>query len=534
MAATYTKGRLEHALKVYREARKASRPTTSKVQRHLRKDYQFRRVKAPCNLVHITAWDDDDASSDEYNPEAPKKRRLLNPRAPKAKRFKQAQRPANPTHTTPEKIEDDFVPFSTLLTIKLRSLRGRLLLNALACQHGTGYDKKHESNKKTRRDGRRDLGKTYLELQDEESCKIDEGTTRSGLKRKIGSPAKTQRSPACKQSKKRCATKVSETPSCEHCENEHLKCGAPKNDGESPKLGREHHEELKQTEAIQVASASIIATRPLTHTVSPSPVAERPIDQLRRHYVELRAMLGTPVLLAGSSPENPITLASPSPSPEPAKPLMSSTFIISTPWAHPIDFKYGVNSQPPCHFCDDFRYGIYGYGLIEAEVSRRADGQLQECRKGHGLEGKEATRMCVECSLRRLYMSRCKKHSIHQFGSPEHARFKAYIGQLLDKRYLNGPSIKVGVYYTCSLCTQPAFWRCVADQLRNRYGEKLKEGEGKRRGCGLFLCKSCSANLRADNGVLKHTTVQKTSGHDCRRADMQFLFRGSLLHKAYK
>jgi hypothetical protein len=50
----------------------------------------------------------------------------------------------------------------------------------------------------------------------------------------------------------------------------------------------------------------------------------------------------------------------------------------------------------------------------------------------------------------------------------------------------------------------------------------------------LFLCKSCSANLQADNGVLKNTTVQKTSGHDCRRADMQFLFGGSLLHKAYK
>jgi hypothetical protein len=532
MAATYTKGRLEHALKVYREARKHLKPTTSKVQRHLRNDYQFRRVDAPCNLAHITAWDDDDASSDEYNPDTPKKRRLLNPRASKAKRLKQDQQPVNPTHTTPEKIVDNLVPLPTLLTIKLRSLRGRLLLNTLACQHGTGYEKKHKSNTKTRRDNRRDWGKTYLELQDEESWKIDEGTTRSGLKRKIDSPAKVQGSPACKQSKKRCASKDIENLCCKHCEIEHLKCGAPKNDEETPKL--EHHEQPRQIKAIQVASALTPAS-PLAHpTPSPSPVAERPIDQLRRHYVEFRAMVGNHVLLAGASRQNPITLCSPSPSPKPAKPMTSSTFIISTPWAHPIDFKYAVNSQPPCHFCDDFRYGIYGYGLIEAEVSRRADGQLQECRKGHSLQGKEVTRMCVECSLKRLYMSRCKQHSVHQFGTPERARYQAYIGQLLDQRYPNGPSIKLGVYYTCSLCTQPAFWRCVADQLRNRYGEKLKEGEGKGRGCGLFLCKSCSANLQADNGVLKNTTVQKTSGHDCRRADMQFLFGGSLLHKAYK
>ncbi|OCT44169.1 hypothetical protein CLCR_00624 [Cladophialophora carrionii] len=532
MAATYTKARLEHALKVFREVRKASERTTTKVQRHLRDDYQFRRVRAPNNLIQATAWNDDDASSDEYNPEAPKKRRLFNTRASRAKRSKQDQRPVNPTHTTAGKIEDRLIPFPTLLTIHLASLRGKVLLNELAVQHGTGYETKHKSDRKTRRDGRYESSKTYLELQDEESCKIDEGTTRSGLKRKIDCTANNHGPPACKQSKKRCATKDSQDPSCNRCEIDHLKYGASKNDEGSTRL--EGTAESKRTEASRVAAALTPSSLLAPRTPSPSPMAERPIDQLRRHYIEIQAMLGTSSSLAGASRDNPITLDSPSPSPKLATPMLFSTFTITTPWAHPINFQCAVNAQPSCHFCYDFRYGIYGYGPIEAEVAQRADGQLQECGKGHRLQGKEVTRMCVECSLKRLHVSRCREHSVHRFGDPEPARFKAYIGQLLDKRYPNGPAIELGVYYTCSMCTQPAFWRCVADQSRNRYGQKLRAEEGNGRGCGLFLCKSCTANLQADNGVLKKTTVQKSSGHDCRRADMEFLFPGSLLHQAYK
>ncbi|ETI28647.1 hypothetical protein G647_01098 [Cladophialophora carrionii CBS 160.54] len=465
MAATYTKARLEHALKVFREARKASKRTTTKVQRHLRDDYQFRRVRAPNNLIQATAWDDDDASSDDFNPEAPKKRRLFNTRASRAKRSKQDQRPVNPTHTTAGKIEDRLIPFPTLLTIRLASLRGKVLLNELAVQYGTGYETKHKSDRKARRDGRYESTKTYLELQDEESCKIDEGTTRSGLKRKIDCTANNHGPPACKQSKERCATKDSQDPSCNRCETDHLKYGASKNDEGSTRL--ERTAESKRTEASRVAAALTPSSLLAPPTPSPSPMAERPIDQLRRHYVEIQAMLGTSGSLAGVSRDNPITLDSPSPSPKLATPMLFSTFTITTPWAHPINFQCAVNAQPSCHFCYDFR-------------------------------------------------------------------FKAYIGQLLDKRYPNGPAIKLGVYYTCSLCTQPAFWRCVADQSRNRYGQKLRAEEGNGRGCGLFLCKSCSANLQADNGVLKKTTVRKSSGHDCRRADMEFLFPGSLLHQAYK
>ncbi|EXJ64699.1 hypothetical protein A1O7_01037 [Cladophialophora yegresii CBS 114405] len=532
MAATYTKARLEHALKAFREARISSKGTTPKVQRHLRDDYQFRQVRATNNLNQATTWDDHDASSDEYNPEAPKRRRLLNARAARAKRTKQGQQPANPTHTTAGKLEDRFVPFPTLLTIRFGSLRGRLLLGELAVQHGTGYEVKHKSDRRTRRDGRRGSNKTYLELQDEESCKIDEGTTRSGLKRKIDCTAKNPGSPSCNQSKKRCATKDCPNSSCKHRDVDHIKCGASKNEEESTKLGESVGS--KRTETIHVAPPLTPSSLLAQPTPSPSPVAERPIDNLRRHYVEFQAILGTSGSVAGTSRQNPITLDSPSPSPRLATPMPFSTFTITTPWTHPINFKYAVDAEPSCHFCDDFRYGIYGYGPVEAEVAQREDGQLQECGKGHSFQGKEMTRMCVECSLKRLHISRCKEHFVHQFGNPEHARFKAYIGQLLDKRYPNGPAIKLGVYYTCSLCTQPAFWRCVADQSRNRYGQKLGAGEGKGRGCGLFLCKSCSGNLQADNGVLKKTTVQKPSGHDCRRADMEFLFPGSLLHKAYK
>ncbi|KAJ9608831.1 hypothetical protein H2200_006602 [Cladophialophora chaetospira] len=522
MASTYTKARLQYALKVFREAREDTKPAAPKIQRHLRNDYQLRRVKTASTLLHATTWDDDDASSDEYNPSFPTRRRPVIPKTPKAKRPKQGLVPANPSHTTLEKSDADSGPFPSLVTLKLCSHRGRVLLNALAGQHGTGYDTKDsdedsESLEGSGRTRRRETRKTFMEKQDEESNKIDEGTTRSGLRRKVDTPVKTQGCKVWKQANTHCPAKPSDKLPCKRCEDDHI------NDVE--------YEILLDANA---RSKDAFALRPAPSHAQPTRTSlvtgERPIDELRRHFVDVQAMRGGHALLPGISRQNPITLDSPSPTPETPKPKPDDTFIIRTPWAHPIEFK---SKAAECHFCQDFRYGIYGYGLLKVEVARMADGQLLEVANGHLSKGKAATRMCILCALKRLYISRCKVHAIRQTGSPEKARISKYMQQLLDKQYPDGPAIKTGVYYPCSLCAQPAFWRCVADQSHDLRRCKINGEQGKGIGCGLLLCKSCAEQLQADGGVLTKTTVQKDSGNNCRRADMGFLFAGSLLHRAY-
>ena len=521
MATTYSKARLAYALTVFREARKDKEPPTEKVQRHLRNDYQFRRVGAPSHLLPAGIWDDDDESSDEYNPESLKKRRPVTPRTPKPRRTKQGPVPANPTHTTVESIgaESGHVHVPSLVTLKFRSQHARNSLKELASQHGTGYENKDSDEDDESRAGGGKSGKTYLEKQNEESNKIGHGTTRSGLKRKLDDTDKIQGCTACKQANKSCTAKSSGRLSCKPCDVEGLKCVEYSRPGT-----------LKDGEETTARNALAFTLTPHNSqsTSSPPPIGERPIDELRRHFLDVQA-----ILQPGTSRQNPIFLASRSTTPEPPKLKKPFTFMISTPWAHPIDFK---SKATECHFCLDFRYGIYGHygnGPVRVEVSRMADGRMQEEANRHLSKGNVATRMCVLCSLRRLHISRCKVHVANQFGTFEATRGRRYKQQLVEKQPPYGPAIKQGVYYTCSLCAEPAFWRCVSNQTHDIRGCRLSEAQGKGRGCGLLLCNSCAGRLQGDNGVLKPTTVQKDTGHSFRRADKGFLFLGSLLHEDY-
>ncbi len=521
MATFYSKERLAYALKVFRESRKDTAPAAEKVQRHLRNDYQFRRVGAPSNLHNAVTWDDDDASSDEYNPGSEKKRRPVNPRPPKPRRTKQGPVPANPTHTTAEIFEAEIGHLPSLVTLKLRSARGRNLLKDFAGQGGTGYETKDSDEDNVSSAGARQPGMTYLEKQNEESGKIGQGTTRSGLRRKMKEVAKNQGCTACKQANKRCSMKTSGHLPCKRCENEDLRC-----------VEYSESEAMKEAEETRLREALASALTPPNSqsTASLSPVGERPIDELRRHFVDVQIIRGE-VFQPGTSRHNPIFLASRSPTPEPPKPKMPPTFMISTAWAHPIDFK---SKATECHFCLDFRYGIYGHGLIRVEVSRMANELLQEVSDGHHSRGKAATRMCVMCSLKRLYIMRCRIHVVTQFRTVEVAGMRRYNQQLLDRPFAVGPATKQGVYDTCSLCVHAASWHCVADQSRDKLRCGLTEEQGKGIGCGLLLCASCAGQVQADNGVVKQTTVQKVNGQRCRRADMEFLFPGSLLHKTLK
>ncbi|KIW35576.1 uncharacterized protein PV07_02266 [Cladophialophora immunda] len=487
----YSKPRLQHALDVYQSAWERSTPTTNKA-RHLRQDYQFRRVHSTSNFTQAISWYDDD-SSDEYRPTAAKRRRLLIRKIPKAKRTKHDIKPESSVTSPP--VHD--IP--SLVTFYLKSDAGRALLCDLA-KDSTGYEASLCAGGGTRGDvlndgvghrsscGRQNhtlSAKTFLRKQDEESEKIGGGTNRSGLKRNRESLIRGGGPMAHKDEV------YSAKPSDRPCESgqevvvESVEC--------TP--------EQTSEDALDIALAGLIHD----HSAPTSPAQPTPIQVIRAAAVEIQQARN---VLAGVSREHPIILDSPQSSPKLVPANVHVPVTIRTPWAHPINFKFLETSDKPCHFCEDFRYGIYGYGIISVKVFQ-SPGQceLQEMGNGHRSSGKEAT--------------------------PSDELYCMYVSQLVDIGYPKGPALKRGTYYACSLCTHPAFWRCCADKSVDKYLRKLDDVKGKGRGCGLVLCDSCAVQVERDKGILKQTTVQERNGYDCRRADMEFLFAGSLLHKAW-
>ena len=84
---------------------------------------------------------------------------------------------------------------------------------------------------------------------------------------------------------------------------------------------------------------------------------------------------------------------------------------ISTKFAHPVKFNH--EGQEPCHFCTDIRFAMFGLGSMEVEVVVWNDGHgLDENGGGHRERGIENTRMCVECTTKRLPVVMCAKHEL--------------------------------------------------------------------------------------------------------------------------
>ncbi|KAH0841245.1 hypothetical protein FOPE_06276 [Fonsecaea pedrosoi] len=511
----YSKARLQRALDVYHRASLRLISTRHTQERHLREDYQFRRVNSAGNFAQAISWYDDD-SSDEYCPTTAKKRRLPVRKIPKAKRIKHEARPTKPA-SSPEARDGSC---RSLVTLKLTSSAGRALLSDIANKEGTGSGTRSGADGDLREGvskGSVQLGPVWdgitLETRDQESDKICGGTNRSGFKRNRNVSLRSEGPTESKNPSKVCYANTSRLT----CEQGQIEAAAS----------------VERSLPKEARTGDTLVNRPTATSHCPSaPAQPTPIQIIRAAAVEIQQARD---ILAGLSRENPIVLDSPRSSPEASPQNEESTFrtfTISTPWAHPINFKYLESLNKPCHFCEDFRYGIFGYGVISVEVIQFMEQpELQEMGNGHRAKGKEATRMCVNCSLKRLHISRCKVHSMRRFAHRSEELHRKYITQLTGDSYPQGPALRHGVYPTCSLCSNAALWSCCADQRVDKYLRKLNDGKGK--GCGLVLCDSCAGQVRMDRGVLKRTTVQEVDGYDCRRADMEFLFAGSLLHKAW-
>lgn len=550
----YTVSRLQYTLDVYREAKirdLASGPSRT-VQRHLRNDYSLRQVAPSLTIKNaLGGWLEDDSSADEYDPKPSKKRPSTAHVCKTPKKLKRVHTQQPSPQTIQQ--EDTDLP-SLFVTLRLKSDSAKKVLRDLAKEHGTGYNSeaaKHEQSsvrsdqqsgllyfpsEEGQNDPHGEATGTYLHKLDEDSRKIDNSDGRVLRSRKIPDKevsAQPLKCVACKAAKKRCSLSSGRTrlPPCAQCLQNWVKCvvdlpnAEPQIDSDRPvKLPDvpQSQDPPQQNSSRPQSGGDSAVTR------GPVPTA----SQVVRSLVSPRRYPFITHIGTSGEKENPIFLDSPPSSPGArAAPPSSTTHStgrvvrISTFWAHPIDFKHCVTPELPCHFCSDFRYGIYGYGEKTVNVIQYPNSlKYEETGDGHRADDEEATRMCVNCALNRLYISRCNAHGFERFVALQDAHLVKYRDQVIAKTW--SPRLKNGAYVTCSICPKAAVWRCRADQQFDKVLRPLTAEQGRGRGCGLVLCHDCWAGV-----ALTGTLSRPTKGPS--RADADFLFAGSMLHQAY-
>ncbi|GAD96197.1 C6 zinc finger domain protein [Paecilomyces variotii No. 5] len=217
---------------------------------------------------------------------------------------------------------------------------------------------------------------------------------------------------------------------------------------------------------------------------------------------------------------------------------LPTTRMITTSFAHPIDFAYEPPSDgtKPCHWCHDFRYGILGLGTLNVEVIDYHDGNgYIEIEGGHVGQGHDPSRMCIICALERLHIMNCSGHTISPLKASDEKTFNydAAYESLLQESGVDGYA-KTSTLW-CMLCPRPAFHGCVTVQSVDKFQESIDPSEPSAKGCGLLLCSDCASLLRKMGPGLEPVVSENknTLGEDGVRADAVFLLPGNDLWRFY-
>lgn len=225
-----------------------------------------------------------------------------------------------------------------------------------------------------------------------------------------------------------------------------------------------------------------------------------------------------------TQPDSPVIIAS-------RQVACLDTKWITTSFAYPINFQFSAAQDPTrkCDFCRDYRYGILGCGAPKKVEVILEGGQIVEEMGGFRTEGREATNMCIMCALDRFQICRCTTHEIVPIAGlcPADFDYRAAFDSFLT---LGTPASN----HWCTICVSPAFFVCSALQQCNKFGRPLAPGARMENGCGLLLCPACAGAVRQfgmDRVKLEEDIRSRGSWKI--RADMQFLFYESDLHKAY-
>ncbi|KXT12765.1 hypothetical protein AC579_669 [Pseudocercospora musae] len=209
---------------------------------------------------------------------------------------------------------------------------------------------------------------------------------------------------------------------------------------------------------------------------------------------------------------------------------------ILTSFSHPFIFNCDDDSQrlrssttpkdegDSCHFCTEPSLPFFGLGQIETQVIDYPDSPgFVEMGAGYRSRGIENTRLCVVCTLRRMCVVMCDKHTMRPIA--DLAAFSLTSQEAAEEELLEGKLTSDDAEQFCSVCTRLATHECAAET-----GEETP-------GCGLRLCQTCSVTLeRKHHGSLKsmleRNSVQDTGAQQSLvRADCELLREDGALFK---
>lgn len=207
---------------------------------------------------------------------------------------------------------------------------------------------------------------------------------------------------------------------------------------------------------------------------------------------------------------------------------------LTTSLAHPVTFAHDPpdDGTSPCHWCDNFIYGLLGRGKRTVQIMDYGNGRCEEISGGHTEAGHEPSRMCIACALERIRITQCTWHRIIplQGYSPDTFDFDAAFNSLTPG--IEEPKM---INPWCSLCPSPAFFGCSAIQPVNVYQECVEPCSPDAVGCGLLLCERCEAGMRECGGELGKVVKrneQEDEGFGS-RADVEYILPGNNLYRFY-
>ena len=560
----YTQARLDEALQVFRESEpyRVTRDLKSdNLERHLRSKYDFRRTQV---VVAPKLWrlsDAEDSSDEEYDPDKRKKKRVLDLPAKIKKQKKKAagdeEKEANDKAGT-STSEQDTIAF---LIFSLRSEKGRKLLQQMVEEHGREPHKASSQEEEPSQwaqgggsfnnvDRHWRTTEAMMEIcnAQDDSCDAMRESGRALRSRQVSATMSKGRKGGCRQcreAKELCSLEPKQEGPCARCDENGMKCivvKKRKTNAEQQEAETSHSGGRGSSEAI--TQDSVTTSGPASQILSSKPIANATMSSTQ---VPRGATPATAIDLEKSDSPPGSPQRHPPEARKPAAAEAAEVTRIRTFWAHPVKFQHVPTADLPCHFCDDYRYGLQGHGvrpnvevmpstlwqnivLTWTQVIAYPD-RFIEMGGGHRELGLPSTRMCINCALDRLHISRCRHTGLEDIpGLDESKVFTAeYINHIIDDKPDRERKPKTAV---CAICPAPANSKCCTAQRFDRFGRRLT-GATSIRGCGLVLCGQCRGIVEGQIWDMQRIDTAPRQISLPLRPDREFLFAGSLLHKAY-
>lgn len=214
--------------------------------------------------------------------------------------------------------------------------------------------------------------------------------------------------------------------------------------------------------------------------------------------------------------------------------------LVRTELPHPLKANYdpspaGEKEGQTCHWCDNFAYGISGLGVRYPEVIETSAGEWFELRDGHTHEGRDPSRMCIQCTFKRVSILLCSHDTIIPLENSENVDVDAAYDELDKASKALHPAFIIAdgkynesLHAWCSLCRAPAFWRC--DECHPIIRDGTFTTIPIDPGCGLHLCDYCASlamELYGDlEAVVAHGLRDPVNETDY-RADVEYILKHS-------